>query len=267
MSGITKILESHTPGQAKPSAKEQAKKLEEAAELVKELVAPDSDLQAAPAQQPKKRGRPPNPKPQTPPSTSPRVPRASPPGLEIPIGEVPRTGKKTYPDPASAIKNKARIRQLRQLKSLFPALCAEELANYNPHMHTPEENEMVIESIKDAVRNEIEMRTLPSITESSILMAEDACMTFAASNPDNPISSHILDFRGTASHILQDPSASMDLALMQCEMIDFLPSNPMIRFAMNAGLVAFRTWRHNRDYRQMAAQQNSGVNAELLSKY
>lgn len=250
---ISKIIENANKQQEsgiseKDLARERA---ESRKEIVKELVPPEEP--------PKKRGRPPKTtQNEQQPAAAPKSPKSPrlPPNLKLPKEPQPFfQPQDAQHSPhaiaiANKIKNQPLVAQLDLMRRKFPGLTGE-LNQYNPWLHSPEENLMMIESIRFAVKREVEFLTAPAVITDGLQWVEDMALAWSAENYDHPVAPFMTDLAGTTNALLNDKAVSLDVALVECEISDFMPKSPWARLAINAARVISKVWSRNYGMRRM----------------
>ena len=144
---------------------------------------------------------------------------------------------------ADEIANKAIIRKLMLYVRKFPEFAPP--PSYNPYVHTPQGNLLVIQAMELAIHAEIEFLTAPAVIRDSIVQAEKGAMWWAMKNPDNPAAAVVSKLHQTSDAVLSDPACDLDIRLLECQVSDFLPKNPKWRLALNAGRVILKTFANN----------------------
>ena len=127
-------------------------------------------------------------------------------------------------------------------------------------MHTPEENQVIIDNIVRAARNEAALATMPFASEKILQSGEDMAMYYAVSNPSSKISPIIMDMQGIAGAVQQDPILGTELKLLQCQLLGSLPENPLFRIGFGLLTTISAVISHNRKQRQFA--MNSGTTVD-----
>lgn len=235
MSSVNSILDSHgkTPKDPKETAR-AAKELTET--LTQEGMVPDPKPPKTPP--PRGRGRPAGSKSKSP------GPRTVPPPIESELPSV--TGNKKSPEQiANQMKCKRLIRKLRAYKRNFPELLAEDLSQVNPHFCTYEQLVALIESCKEVIGDEIESMSAPDIVGSVLDKVEQAAMFAALSSEPGSTGAKMVHLRNFARVAKEDPCIAMDLKLIACEMVGFIPQNPFMRLFMNLARCALDVAQRN----------------------
>jgi hypothetical protein len=251
-SAIGKIISDHRPVPSNArDAKEQSKKTEE---MVKELV-PDID---APPQEKRKPGRPKK-------STSVSPGRKTPP-VDLPQRPPETsTGKqeRSAAEMARILQNGPLIEQLKHMRATFPELTGE-LDNYNPHLHSPEDNMLVLESIEKTVVFHIESMTAPFMIEKTITGTEEAAMRTALMYPESPISKAVLNFHGISAAMLNDKPTVYELKLWQVKHgVKLLPKEPWKRMLLNMVRLGYSVFMENVNAQEAVPNDSSNKYREL----
>lgn len=244
--GIGSIIKDHRPTPTSTADEKAAKQKQD--EIVKELVPDQQAKEKRPVGRPRKNsadGPVPAPAP-TQRATS-KSPSRKTSGIDLPQVP-PKTGTEhpevTAEEAARQIGNRAVIRQLRAYCRRFPDFAPP--PGYNPHLYSPEQNRLVIEEIKEAVRSEIEFLTAPCLVSDGIVQAEVAATAWAVQqDPGNPLAKAVGNLQSASSAILGDKAISLDLGLLECEISGFLPKNPYLRLAINVARVLMTVWNRN----------------------
>lgn len=228
--GIGDIIGSHKPTPEKDGAKDKKERVEE---IVKELV-PEPPQEA-----PKPRGRPRKNSTEKP--ATPKTPPRQQPVEDIPFMPAPLTAEQV----ADKISNTAAIRRLRVYMRRFPQFSPTP-QEYNPHVHTARENNLVIDSIKEAVKAEVEFLTAPSLISDGIRNTEGMAMAWAVTNPGHPAAPHLMNLHTAAKAVLSDPAVDLDIGLMECEIHGFMPDSAIARLLLNVARVLGNVWTENK---------------------
>lgn len=245
--GIGRIIQDHRPAPTSASEEKAVKQKQD--EILKELV-PEQPKEKRPVGRPRKNSAdgPVPATPNTPQRASSKSPSRRAAGVDLP--QVPPTTGTDHPqvtaeEAARQIGNRAVIRQLRAYCRRFPEFAPP--PGYNPHLYTPEQNRLVIEEIKEAVRSEIEYLTAPSLVSDSIVQAEMAATAWAMQqNADNPMAKAVGNLQSASTAILSDKAINLDLGLLECEISGFLPKNPYLRLGINVCRVLVNVWNKNK---------------------
>lgn len=144
---------------------------------------------------------------------------------------------------ADMIAKRSVLRQLRILCRRFPLFAPP--PNFNPHECTAAQLKLVVQSMKDAVRAEVEFLTTPAIFTDGLEGVETAAMFWAASNPEHPAAPIVSQFHNAATALKQDPAVDLDLGLIECEITDYMPDSPWLRLLINGGRVLLKVFTQN----------------------
>lgn len=260
MSSIDKIVKKaggprKTPGE---EAREEKDKKEE---IVKELVKETTPQQ--PPVEKRKPGRPRSNSTDKAPK-SPRIP-------DLPLDSAPKTARQQEASPgltpAQKINNSIVIRNLTAHVHMFPEVVKDSLDNYNPHMHTPEENQGIIDNIVRAARDSTSLASMPFMIHKVLTSGEEMAMYWALANPGNKASPTILDLNGISSAIMQDPVLSTELKLLQCEAMKYMPDSPILRIGLGLASVVTGVLTTNRQRRQFAMRTGGTVDPAKYEEF
>lgn len=234
---VSKLIEGHRKN--KELSKEEQKEKDE---LVDELVTHLETKPVPPKTPPKKRGRPsksPTPKQQEWERNETKP--------EMPVSEV-----------ADRLKKRKIIRELRMLRVAFPEILNDFLSRIDPYNCSYKDLENLLNSCKDAVRDDADANWGPAMGEQILETAESIIISFASQNQDNYLGQlmHLRDFTEEAK---KNRSIETELKILGCEMTTFLPDNPILRLAVNLFQVATTVFHKNQaifNMDQVASESN-----------
>lgn len=258
MSGIDKIVKQ--AGATKKTPSQEAKESKERQdEIVKELV------KEPPAPEKRKPGRPRSNSTDKPPVTpkSPRLP-------DIPLDSAPKTGNQgpaPQLDPAQRIANEMLVETLSALCAMFPHIVKNSLEGYNPHLHSPAQNQSIIDNIIKAARNKATLATMPFASEKVLQAGEDMAMYYAVTNPNSKVAPVIMDLQGITGAVLQDPILGTEIKLLQCQLLSALPDNPIFRIGFGLFTTISSVISHNRKQRQFAMNAGSAIDPNAYQDF
>lgn len=245
MSGIDSIVK-RTGTPKKTPAQEAKETKDKQDEIVKELV---KETPGQP-QEKRKPGRPRSNSTDKTSAAAPKSPRSLP---DIPLDSAPKTGfqpQQSNLTIAQKIANGIVIQNLSAHCKMFPNVVADNLVGYNPHLHTPEENQSIIDNIKKSARDNAILATLPYALDTTLESAEEMAMYFAVTNPEHSVSPYIMDLQGISGAVLQDPVLGTELKLLQCEIMQMLPENKWARIGLGLFSTISKVITANRKRRQ-----------------
>lgn len=234
---IGKIIKEAGAGNDKkkdPAAKQRTE------EIVKELVADAPTTSQQPQitkrgpGRPKGSGASPG-RPKTPPHTLEEMNSAAHPNTTTP--------RKTL-SPTDQIRNQIIVERLRLYVRKFPEYSGF-FAGYNPLEHHPDENQKLVDAFLELIHSEVEFATAPAAVTDGIEGVEKLAVAWAIKNPTHPAAKVVEDLSGASSALLSDKAVSLDLRLLECEIVGFLPKNPKLRLCINIARKLISHWGDN----------------------